>query len=842
MGLQTVPAHCKCDMNPMYKSGKGDSGAVLIGLVVAMVIISVLGAAMLSQTSTGTYNIAGDNSSAQAYYLAESGLRYAAAKMVHGGDMDYLHDHGEFAVGNTGGFTLEFNPYIFDITGGDGTSELVTRVPFGDAPPISAAAGIGNSYYVRIGAITDAFDSISIDASPNDHVVRFTKTGTWSVTDGQRVKLVVKSDGTSLSEGGDLMLQSTSPADLFPPRNGYIIVDNKTYRYEKREADRLSGITRVNSAWGTSPTVNNGDDIVLKSFMMLVSTGRVGTGGMTADREITYSVPLSESDEMEFHDMFNDRTHWDASSTSGSHAIETVEGNKALKVTGTSAVGTDEEKSLINFDSSAAADIDFNRARGFAGGYLGYDVQVKTGFDPVVPGHYMAGISFRLNGSTGNSYGVSFQHADCVSTDGIPDDVVPAGVCGNPGIILWQDIGTARDWLAWKKLTPLLLFSDDMEGGVSGWIADSPWAQETGSGNTYWSDSPGVLYENNLDVSLTSQPFDLSKMENVTIKWTHRYSIEPKVWLISFWAWYDWGAVEISSDGGANWDRLIRYEGDNLTWTDESLAIPDVHLTDTVRIRFRLETDSSIRYSGWLIDDVSLEADYFPVDDATLVVRVVEAAAVSFTNGTVQLEDGDLLVSEVNNAQGVITGDPIVASGSWAGGDAAGVIRLNNITNTFPTGALKVDGKGTGLADAAGFRTRDNYIQVYYGNSDGYGTPSDDPTDYSKHGLPRMSTGTETVKWPPHLIGDTVAATDYFTIVKWDDYNSSLADLLGGGREEDTIVRTDTLTTASGVVSDPELGLHTFGQGDFSANVFFDDFALRSNMPTTTGFYPVVQE
>ena len=352
----------------------------------------------------------------------------------------------------------------------------LTSVPFGDAPPISATAGIGDSYYVKIGAITEAFDSIAIDTSPNGHIARFTKTGTWSVTNGQRLKLVVKSNGTPLSEGGDLMLQSTSPADLFPSRNGYIIADNKTYRYEKRETDRLSGITRVGAAWGTSPTLSNGDDIVLKSFMMLVSTGRVGTGGMTTTREVTYSIPLSESDEIEFHDMFDDRTHWDASSSSGSHAIETIEGNKALKVTGTSMMGADEEKSLINFDSSTS-DIDFNRARGFAGGYLGYDVQVKTGFDPVVPGHYMAGISFRLDDATGNSYGVSFQHADCVSTDGIPDDFVAAGVCGNPGIVLWQDTGIGRDWLAWKKLTPLPLFSDDMESGVSGWIADSPWAR-----------------------------------------------------------------------------------------------------------------------------------------------------------------------------------------------------------------------------------------------------------------------------------------------------------------------------------------------------------------------------
>jgi len=273
METRTGLVQYKYKMNEVRKLHTGNNGAVLIGLVIAMVIISTMGAAMLSQTSVGKFSLAGDNSSIQAYYLAESGFRYAAAKIVHGADMDVLHNHGEYLIGSTGGFLLEFKPYIFDITGGDGTTELVTRVPFGDAPDISSTAGPGIYYYLKIGVITEAFDSISIDPAPNDNIVKFTKTVPWNVTNGQRVRLVVKSDGTSLSEGGDLMLKSTSPADVFPLRNGYIIADNKTYRYEKRETNKLVGITRVGDSWGTSPALSDGDDIVLKSFMTLKSTG-----------------------------------------------------------------------------------------------------------------------------------------------------------------------------------------------------------------------------------------------------------------------------------------------------------------------------------------------------------------------------------------------------------------------------------------------------------------------------------------------------------------------------------------------------------------------------------------
>ena len=54
-------------------------GSVLVVLVIAIIIFALLGAAMLSLTSTSAVNQVLAYSSSRAYYLAESGFRYAKA-------------------------------------------------------------------------------------------------------------------------------------------------------------------------------------------------------------------------------------------------------------------------------------------------------------------------------------------------------------------------------------------------------------------------------------------------------------------------------------------------------------------------------------------------------------------------------------------------------------------------------------------------------------------------------------------------------------------------------------------------------------------------------------------
>jgi hypothetical protein len=82
----------------------------------------------------------------------------------------------------------------------------------------------------------------------------------------------------------------------------------------------------------------------------------------------------------------------------------------------------------------------------------------------------------------------------------------------------------------------------------------------------------------------------------------------------------DFGFVEISIDGGANWVQI----GEPLTGTQLSPWRRDLFsLSDfcgpgftTVNIRFRLETDAENASIGWFIDDITLVPEKMPVTQA----------------------------------------------------------------------------------------------------------------------------------------------------------------------------------------------------------------------------------
>lgn len=61
----------------LFHSLKNGSGSVLIGVIIAIVIIAALGGALVTMTSTSTVSQFGAMDSFRAYYLAESGGRYA---------------------------------------------------------------------------------------------------------------------------------------------------------------------------------------------------------------------------------------------------------------------------------------------------------------------------------------------------------------------------------------------------------------------------------------------------------------------------------------------------------------------------------------------------------------------------------------------------------------------------------------------------------------------------------------------------------------------------------------------------------------------------------------------
>ena len=871
-------------------------GSVLVGLVIAIVIFAALGTAMLSLTSTSAINQLWASSSSRAYYLAESGFRYAETEYKNADDTDGddekeddrnqrwkdLHSPEPpsspvlFTFSNNmEKFELKIYPYYLVTSVIHPINDISLQTEFSGAQPANFTVPATGK--LKIG--------LKIDSDPPYTYNGYDSgTGVFSnispplssiIRDNMNVYLVTNpsSDGIFINKGGNLTL---ADASFFPERNGIFSIhggDETVYAYKSKNVDTLQDIFDVNNTTRTfSVSAGTSDDIVLNPFVKLHSIGIIEHGSTTeARREIVYHVPLSTKGSVtaKFHDTFEDKSKWEDSAL-GSHEIQTIGGDSALRVTSTVAFGGSPKASLIELKWSAT-NIDLAAAHRLGNQYfLDYDAQVKIGYATTstppdhgylpepIPLYFAAGLSFRLDENL-NSYGLSFLRGSRY-TEPLPDNIndwlIPQPPPSPPGkdqkllVVLWQKAGPAAEdsnWLAYKALTANLFF-DNMESSGAFWTGQIPWERtniDSHSGAFCWHDSIAGNYANSIDTSLTTKTIALSGTSPFSLSFWHHYDVQP--WDEIFGIG-DRADVEISTDGGSTWPtRLARYGGFQGGWIPETIDLTPYAGQSNVKIRFRLRTDDSVQQDGWYIDDVIIKSSDvdFPLNEATLLVRVKESASISFdSGGTSEIIDGDILVGATSSASGTVNGTPIIASGSWSGNDAAGTILLKNVLGTFSDGEqLTVNGTLVSATVRNPIISRANYIRAYYGDVSGYGTPNADPFDDDKHGNPRNPAN---VNWPPDEVDDWSADNDYFTLIQWDELNTAMissVELMQSIDEPDAVIRSTEsvlFTPSSGIFNRTELGLHTFGKG--SLNVYFDDFALQTVIYSESGFLPYIQE
>lgn len=824
-------------------------GAALIPVIIALVIVSAIGAALLSLSSMGTFSPILGNSSARAFYLAESGFRYAALKFRQGGE-DMLDDiNGDtFSLAPNQDFSLRFRTYKLEVTGGNGTNRLRTEVAFGSPPLLPTG---NESGYVKIGGTpAEAFRDIDIPDPDGSDVEIEKSSGTWSASPGQTVRFAALSNGTPVSEGGDLQLQAGTADDFFPEHNGRFTADGKIYQYRTRDSagDRLLGVTRVDGTW-EAPVLDDGDEVVLNDFVEVHSTGSYGQGYFGATRTVTYHVPFSEAAGQAgetFYDTFGDKSHWkeeNGASAEGSHEIQEIEGDTALAVTELSGFLT--QTSLIEFDWETT-NIDFASQWETAGNCLSYDAQIKILVDEEPA--FMDGISFRLD-TEGSYYGLSILQTADTAWDGIPNEIVP--IYSRPAVVLWENDQSgfipSRRWLAYHIIDPddhfafQVFFEDDMESGDSKWLADEGWtlidsAAESHSPSHCWRDPEGQNPSSN--ITLESMDFDLTGTSSPVLTFWHNCAMSRG----------SRGLVEISANGGT-WQELARYQNLNTGgWAEQEIDLSAYADDPSVKIRFRIQSSGNPwRQEDWYIDDVSVSEER--IDWPTLLVSVKEAESVSFTSGSREVTGGDTIEGASSGATGTVYGDPVLSSGSWNSGDATGDLLLRDVEGTFSPGeSLEVDGQP--FATAGTVNGKQNYIRAWIGDRQAHGTANDNPLDGQRLANPRGE-----IHWPPHDVDDTGPSNDYFTLIQWEaDLDGSVVRL-GAGKEQDAVIRTSTLTTPAGgsfPPDRPELGLHTWGWGSVDGDptwgelpdIYFDDFGVRiEGVPGASGgFAPAIQE
>ncbi len=365
--------------------GSRPRGGVLVGAVVAIVIMGALGAGMVSMLGSSSMHEVRANHGERAYYMAESGFRYAVSVYKQHGKNAFLDLDSEPPINVPGGgrFALD----IQETTTPDYTESFTVSYLDGDGEK-EPNASVPKRSDLRVdlpeGGKLPAFGGLITVAGLNVRYREFRDSMLRHIT----------YDGAD----GALSLQIDTPATLTP-----------IARVDARG-------TYPDSAWNP----------------------------LRVERTVTYWWPMSGSglgfdDGVEIGGVdSSDMQYWaegvgskGSGNVLGDYEAVNVDGSLALKLDGMSPGAANPMTGLL-----------------FQGGSVtspGYEVQVKVKLDETLGDpHYVAGILFRQQGSALNlgqlrSYGISFVQGATAEKE--KDNLVPSQLLplqNTPMIVLWR--------------------------------------------------------------------------------------------------------------------------------------------------------------------------------------------------------------------------------------------------------------------------------------------------------------------------------------------------------------------------------------------------------------------
>jgi len=802
---------------------RGQRGAILVTLIAAMVVFSALSAVMISMFGSTSLGQAASNSVMRAYYLAESGFRYAASEYINEADetareskMKAMHNQEYQMAANNGKFRLMVYPYyyrVYEIPTAN-PQWLNTKVTGGY--PLSSGDYVNGSW-IRIGS--DTYQILGASLIFPD-IVQFTKkTGNWSgIAAGAEVMPACvpnSSAGLSLTDHGDITIVKDSGADAFPQRNGTFTVkiqgETKPRIMRYRELDLVSNPPKLKGVYDPNGTTITGKTmmdpgggfpnnfVLLSKFVKVESTGIFSQGSQEVSRKVTYETPVGymslTAPKTEVKEQFGSSlANWyTGSEVSHIGTQQIVDG--ALKLT--SAVTTNvapasscllfqENQIALNWRAAMASSgtqENFETEWRRAGGYLSYDVQTKIRLDSTNQ-VYAGGLSFRLD-ETGNSLGFTILRSDTgleypslCDKDGIPESLTQnPNIGGEPYLVLWM-----KEMARTENITTIA--SPHMES-VN--YTDPP---PVGTGtraivigaSSQWLNGTRVRFTN----SVGSLPVGIIPDVDYFIRVItyagvrYGYLFNTYAEAVGLGATRYAGLANIETDVPGT--KMVAQDPQWRSVARRALSTVAPSIGDIYDI-LKQEGTTSIHFRDWI----------------TLLVRVIEAPSVSFISGGGttgrEILSGETVYQTSNNDKGgTVTAKYVVARKTfyrapytshrnWAGNAAQGVLVLERIqgdsasnpaTSQFTAGSSIFVGEppyGT-LAATVGvpggftdqpFRVRDNWIQFFVGDPTG-NTRDLDPFDNIRGASPRDS-----VLWPPDNAEDTVENNDNFTLVRIGD-------------------------------------------------------------------------
>lgn len=151
---------------------------------------------------------------------------------------------------------------------------------------------------------------------------------------------------------------------------------------------------------------------------------------------------------------------------------------------------------------------------------------------------------------------------------------------------------------ATKQVTKIF---DRTATSLTGFTADAPWALEDlgANGGAVFSDSPGGKYKEKVNVSLTTDSINIAS-DDLTLAVTLKYDLESG---------YDNLFIEVSNDNGTTWKSVGKLTGNSKDFVQKTYSLRERATgANSIRVRFRVQSDSTGNADGALIRSITLLA------------------------------------------------------------------------------------------------------------------------------------------------------------------------------------------------------------------------------------------
>ncbi|MCK4979774.1 MAG: immune inhibitor A, partial [Candidatus Delongbacteria bacterium] len=178
------------------------------------------------------------------------------------------------------------------------------------------------------------------------------------------------------------------------------------------------------------------------------------------------------------------------------------------------------------------------------------------------------------------------------------EEVLDGEVIFRIGDAAGNDLVTDSYQVRWRD--GQIEFEEDFESGTDGWDLGGRWAivEEGEYTSASWAltESPGGNYNaNESSIATLATDMDWSTYMGANMSFWCTYDIEMG---------FDYMYFEVTTDGGATWIELKKWDGEGVAWHEERIALDAFVGSSQFNMRFRFDSDQGLEKNGMYIDDI----------------------------------------------------------------------------------------------------------------------------------------------------------------------------------------------------------------------------------------------